>query len=317
MKTIDVKRASFRILTGLFLLLSCFFMYDGYKCLAAGIVTSFHELLVVLPMVLSYLLPVVCFCFFFYDAFVKELPKMVKTVYSATVACLSAGLLVLVSLEMERHVSNHALGAYDSLPGLGFGFPYDVLVVLSALLLWQVFSLALGNREGTQAKAVLDSLKERGTVSLGVLPYIGLSFFALVACFFVGASITAAFTAFEYVMQDGRFLFLLLWLLAVPMANLVLLVARPEERALSRRGKLWLLGGGIGINVLFAALFVLFELTAPNFLVHVGKPLCPLAFAASLPIEPALAFLLMTVGTVILTLRLVRVARDGVTSKEQ
>ena len=65
MKKIDGKSLLVRGLTAVLLLLSCFWMYDFYKCLSGFIANGFREPLVMLPMILAYFLPVFCFL---YDA---------------------------------------------------------------------------------------------------------------------------------------------------------------------------------------------------------------------------------------------------------
>ena len=56
-------------------------------------------------------------------------------------------------------------------------------------------------------------------------------------------------------------------------------------------------------------LFLVFELTYPDFLVHIGKPLFLIAFSVSMPIEPAIILAVMALGTVIFAIRLVQTAK--------
>ena len=72
MKT-NAKALITRGMTVLFLLYSCFYMYDFYKCLSGFIANGFREPLVMLPMILAFFLPVLCFLFFVYDFYVNFL----------------------------------------------------------------------------------------------------------------------------------------------------------------------------------------------------------------------------------------------------
>ena len=55
-------------------------------------------------------------------------------------------------------------------------------------------------------------------------------------------------------------------------------------------------------------LFLLLELTYPNFIVHLGKPLVPIAFLVSLPIEPGIILGIMALGTLVAAIRMFMVA---------
>ena len=77
-----MKNIGVHILTGVLFCLSCLFMYDFYKCLSGFIANQFREPLVMIPMFASYFLPVFCFLVYFYDFYVKKLPKGVKIGYS-------------------------------------------------------------------------------------------------------------------------------------------------------------------------------------------------------------------------------------------
>ncbi len=295
--------------TGVLLLFACFYMYDFYKCLSGFIANGFREPLVMLPMILAFFLPVVCFLFFFYDCYVRALHPAVRAVYSALVAVYAAADLALIFMNIGLYASNNALGVYDALPSIVVHFPYDMIVVLLALLAWQIFLLVAGDRRGTRANALLNGIKQRGTLHVGVLEYLALCVLAIVVFVFTGAAITATFTAFGNAFYDFRYVFLLLWVMLIPMANLALLVLKPEKMSFKKRTKLTLLGAGIGANVLFGLLFLIFELTYPDFLVHIGKPLFLIAFSVSMPIEPAIILGIMALGTVVLAIRLILTAR--------
>ena len=311
MKAIDKKSLAVRVVTGVLLLLACFYMYDFYKCLSGFIANGFREPLVMLPMILAFFLPVLCFLFFFYDFYVKPLSSVVKTGYSVFVALYAVADLVLIFRNITLYASNNALGVYEALPGIIVDFPYDMIAVLAALLALQIFHLFF-ERSGTRAGDFWDNLKERGTVQVTLLEYILLSVLAIVAFVFVGAGITAAFTAFGNAFYDFRYIFLLLWVTCIPLANLLLLILKPEKTALSVRAKRALLGAGVGMNVIFGVLFLVFELTYPDFLVHIGKPLFLIAFSVSLPIEPAIILAVMALGTAVFAVRFVRLWRKKV-----
>ncbi len=305
MKTIDKKPLAVRGFTGVLLLFACFCMYDFYKCLSGFIANGFREPLVMLPMIFAFFLPVICFLFFFYDFYVQALHPTLKRVYSVFVLLYAAADLVLIFRNIGLYASNNALGVYDALPSIIVHFPYDMIAVLALLLAMQIFHLFFEKEEGA-----LKAFKQQGTVCVGVFEYLALSVLAIVVFIFTGAGITATFTALRNAFYDFRFVFLLVWVAFIPLANLLLLVLKPEKSSFSKRGKLVFLGTGVGVNLLFAVLFLIFELTYPDFIVHIGKPLFLIAFSVSMPIEPAAILAIMALGTALLAIRLVRLLRS-------
>ena len=308
MKTIDKKALSVRTVAGFLLLLSCFYMYNFYKCLSGFIANGFREPLVMLPMILAFFLPVFCFLFFFYDFFVRAIHPIVKIGYSVVTLLYALVDLVLILQNISLYASNHSLGVYDALPSILLHFPYDMIVVLSFLSAWQIFNLAVVYRKGTRAGAFLEELKQRGTLHICVLEYLALCVLAIVVFVFTGAAICATFTSFRNAFYDVRYIFLLVWVMLIPMANLALLTVKPEKTKLSKRAKLLTLGLGIGANLLFGLLFLILELTYPDFLIHIGKPLFLIAFSISMPIEPAIILGIMALGTLVMAIRAVLVA---------
>ena len=123
MKTIDKKHFTVRITTLVFLLFSCFYMYDFYKCLSGFIANGFREPLVMLPIILSFFLPVFSFLVFVYDFYVKALQRSVKICYSAFVIVYAIVDLILIFSNISLYASNNSLGAYNSLPSIFLHFP--------------------------------------------------------------------------------------------------------------------------------------------------------------------------------------------------
>ena len=310
MKTIDKKSIAVRAAAAILLLFSCFYMYDFYKCLSGFIANGFREPLVMLPMILAFFLPVFCFFFFFYDFFVKAINPIVKTAYSVFVSLYAAADLALIFNNIELYASNNSFGVYDSLPSIVLHFPYDMIIVLSAILLLQIFNLAAANRPTTHAGALLNGIKQRGALKVHTAEYIPLCVLAIVVFVFTGSAIYATFSALKNALYDARYIYLLVWVMLIPMANLAILTLRPEKMKLKRSTKMAILGSMIAINLIFAALFAIFELTQPDFLVHISKPLFLIAFSVSLPIEPVAILGIMALGTAIVAIRLLLLAAN-------
>ena len=307
MNNIEKKPIIVRLLSCVLLLFSCFYMYDFYKCLSGFIANGFRQPLVMLPMILAFFLPVLCFLFFFYDFFVSAIHPIVKTVYSIIIALYAVADLILIFNNMGIYSSNNALGVYDSLPSIVLHFPYDMIVIHFALLALQIFNLALADRKGTKVNRFIDGIKQRKSLTVGVVEYIALCILAIVVFVFTGSAIYATFSALENAAYNLRYIFLLAWVGIIPMLNLALLTLKPEKK-IKKADAIAVLGSGIAANVIFGLLFLIFELTAPDFLVYIGKPLFFITFSVSLPIEPAIILGIMAVGTLILTVRLIKTA---------
>lgn len=282
-----------RIISLIFLLFSCFYMYDFYKSLSGFIANGFREPLNMLPIILAFLLPVISFLFFVYDYFVRAIRPAVKIIYSVFVILYGIADLVLIFRNVDLYASNNALGVYDALPSIILHFPYDMIIVLSALVIWQAVKLIAGKK----INPALDSFKE-SSLKIGKIEYVILSIFAIVVFVFTGSGICATFTSFKNAFYDFRFIYCLIWVAAIPLMNLVIVAMKPKK-ALP-------LIVGIAANVIFGALFWIFEATYPDFLIHIGKPLFLIAFSISIPIEPMIIFGMMALGTLVMAVRLIK-----------
>jgi hypothetical protein len=158
---------------------------------------------------------------------------------------------------------------------------------------------------GTKCKSFVDSLKKYGFFKLHIAEYIALCVLGIVVFVFSGSGVTAIFTSFSNAFYNYRYIFLVLWVLFVPMMNLLFLVFKPERLNLPFKAKIAIILSGIGINLLFGALLLVFERTYPDFIVHIGKPLFLIAFSVSLPIEMGVILGIMALGTVIMITRLI------------
>ncbi len=311
MKTSDKKILAVRLVSILFLLFSCFYMYDFYKSLSGFIANGFREPLVMLPMIIAFFLPVFSFLFFVYDYFVRALSKKAKAAYSLFVIAYAIADLVLIFLNISVYASNNSLGVYDSLPSIIIHFPYDMIVVLFAIVALNIFSAFTVFKPCARAVMLVNDTKQRGTLRLRVLEYLALCVLAIVVFVFTGSAIYATFSAFENAFYDLRYVFLLVWVMIIPMGNLVLLTVKPEKMNFRKRTKITVLSCGIAANVVFGLLFWILELTYPDFLVHIGKPLFMIAFSVSLPIEPAIIIGIMALSTLVLAIRLVLTVKSS------
>lgn len=290
------------------LLLSCFYTYDFYKCLSGAIANGFRNALLILPMTFAFLLPLLCFLFYFYDFYVRAVSSVARAVFSAFAILYALVDLALIFMNIEVYASNHTLGVYDALPSIGLHFPYDMIVVFFAIIVLNGFSAFSAFKPSARPVTLANSIKQRGTIKLCIWEYLLLCVMAIIAFVFAGSAIYGAFSAFENAFYDLRYVFLLVWILTIPMGDLILLTVKPERMDFSKHTKITVLSCAIAANVVFGALFWIFELTYPDFLVHIGKPLFMIAFSVSLPIEPAIILGVMALSVLVFAIRIVMCA---------
>ena len=293
MKITNTKNLLVHAASCIFFLFSCFYMYDFYKCLSGFIANGFREADIMLPMVLSFLLPVLCFLVFFYDFYVKRINNITNIVLRMFFIIYGTLNLVFIFGNLELYASNNTLGVYSSLPSFGVHFPYDMIAIHIAIIVFLVISLVLNKK----AAMFIGELRQHGIFKINSFVYVALCLFAIFAFVFVGSAITASFTSYENALHDAKFIFLVIWVLFVPIMNLLFLAKKPQSIAT--------LAFGIGVNLAFGVLLFIFEYTSPDFMVHIGKPLFLIAFSVSLPIEMAIIVLMMTIGTVYMTFKLI------------
>lgn len=277
-----------RVASFVALLLACFYTYDFYKCLSGAIANGFRGAAHILPMTFAFLLPVLCFLFYFYDFYVRAASAVARVIFSAFAVVYAAVDLVLIFTNIEVYASNHALGVYEALPSIGIHFPYDMIVVFFTIVALNVFSVLAAIKPEMRAATYVNSVKKRGTLKLYIWEYLLLCVLAIVAFVFAGSAIYGAFSAFENAFYDLRYVFMIVWIFAIPMGDLILLAIKPEKMNIRKETKITVLSLAAFANVLFGVLFWILEITHPDFLVHVGKPLFMIAFSVSLPIEPAI-----------------------------
>lgn len=307
----NIKKSSICIhaLTGILLLLSCLFMYNFYKCLSGFVANEFREPLVMLPMILSYLLPAISFAFYFYSFYVKKMSRPVSIFYISFASILAILNLALIFVSIERFASNSALGVYDSLLSIFVKFPYDVIVVNVIILAMQVISIIALVKPKSKLADFKESLLQNGKIEVKRYEYALLCLLAIWAFVFTGDGL-CSFNAIENVLYDARLIFLILWVLLIPISNLVFLCVKFEKRDISKTKKIVLLSSMIFANLLFGILFLILELVTPGFIIHVGKPLFLIAFSVSIPIEVIILILIMVISTVLLTIRLISTIKE-------
>ncbi|MBR2969354.1 MAG: hypothetical protein IKC36_05875 [Clostridia bacterium] len=296
MRTANLKSALFRALTCVFLLFACFYALDFYKSLSGFIASAFREADKMLPMILSFLLPVISFFIFIYDFYAKGLSRDAKITVSVLGAVYAVANIAFIFSNISLYASNARHGVYDALPSIIIHFPYDMIAVHILVVALCAFNVICALKPSIKPCAFVDSFKQNGMLRLATWEYVLLCVLAITVFVFTGAGITAIFTSLSNAAYDFKFIFLVLWTMLVPMMNLLVLALKPESSSLERSKKIATLIVALGVNILFSGLFLIFELAYPSFIVQIGKPLYTIAFSVSLPIEMAVIFIITAIG---------------------
>lgn len=283
---------------------ACVGMYNFYKSLSGFIANGFREPLVMVPIITTCALPALCYCVFFYHTYVKKMGRNGVAIYAVLTAAVAIWNCVGLAMNAELYASNRALGGYDTMLKLVLGFPVDGWIFSLVLLAAQVVNFICVFKSESKIAKWKDGWNKQGACSLGLMEYLLICVLAILTFVFVGAAV-CAIGAFENALYDGKFIFLWLWVLVLPLSNLLLLVYKPEKRVKTKRAKGIFLGAGIAVNVIFGVLLWVFESIYPDFIVHVGKPLFAIAFSVSLPIEMLGLLAIGGVCSIVLVIRLV------------
>lgn len=286
-------------------LVSCLFMYNMYKCLSGFVANNFEDGLFMLTPVISYALPVICFFFFFYNNMVKEISKVGKIVYSSIVIGISVFCIVGIGINFNAYATNNALGVYEAIPSIGFAFPYDQLVVQSFLIICQIINLVLLFKPTNDLLVLQEAFKKRDYFKFNIFEYIAICLYSVFVLVFFGSAL-CGLNSLENALYNPKYIYLILWLLIIPTMDLMFIVFKPHIRNLKKRNEIILYSVGISLNVLFGLLLAIFEVTDPSFVVQVGKPLFPITFSVSLPIEIIIILLLSFISIVISVIHLIK-----------
>lgn len=290
------------IALGAMLLGSSFFMFDFYMCLSGFIANKFAEPLVMLPIVVSFFVPVLASLIAIYHLFVGKLCRGGKIIFSSVMALISLLAIVLVMVNIPLYARNHVLGAYSSTLGI-FLFPYDTLIANIIVLAASVIGIISGVKNDFVPTRVKDLASSSLKFKLCVPEYVFYSVLAIVVFVFVGAGISGV-GSIANALYDIRYLFLLVWVGIIPIVNLATLVIKPERFKIPKWHRTAILSSVLLFNFVVVALLFVFELTNPGFVIQIGKPVFMIAFSVSLPIEMLILLGIMAFTVLLVSLKL-------------
>lgn len=297
--TSTLKITKHRNLLTIFLFLcASLFMYNFYKCLSGFVANKFEEPLKMFTMIINYIIPVFAFLFFFYEYYIKKINKTVSLIYSITLICGSLFSLYGIIKYFKVFASNNELGVYGSLLGILIKFPFDGIVINILLIAVQIFNLITTFKPNHKYSYLKEQLYNHGYFKINLIEYLFYSILAILTFFTIGDFISGL-RLLPNIRYDGKIIFLLLWLLIIPLMNLISYVFKFENRINKISHKMTYLLSLIGINILFGLLFYLFESIDPNFIVSIGKPLFPITYSISFPIEIIALLLIQGISVII------------------
>ena len=297
--TSTLKITKHRNLLTIFLFLcASLFMYNFYKCLSGFVANNFDDGIMMITMIVNYILPVFCFLFFFYNYYIKQINKVVTCIYSVVVICVASFALYGIFQNFDVYTSNNSLGVYGSLLGILIKFPYDGIVINILLITVQVFNVITLFKPKHKYSYLKEQLYNHGYFKINLIEYLFYSILAILTFFTIGDFISGL-RLLPNIRYDGRIIFLLLWILIIPLMNLISYVFKFENRINKNTHKMIYLLSLIGLNILFGLLFYLFESIDPNFIVSIGKPLFPITYSISFPIEIIALLLIQGISVII------------------
>lgn len=271
------------ILTIIMFVFVCLFTQGLYKSTVTFVANKFLNGQFILTLVVAYVVPVIGFFFYFCNYYVKKFNKAVTLIYSPIMIILSIGTLINIFQNIDVYVRNNLMGVYQTIPSLLFGFPFDGIIVHLGLIVVQVLNIiAEVNKDGKVA-IIKNKVLDAGRLNIHILEYIPYIILALLSCLFAGLFV-CGLSAIENALYDIKYIYLLLWYL-LPCLSLICIVLKFEDKFKKDTKKLAHLLSIVGLNIIFIALYFIFEKVHPDFIVAIGKPLLPITFSVSMRIE--------------------------------
>lgn len=279
--SLELKRT---ILTIFLFICASLFMHNFYKTTLGFIANNFQDGLTLITIMTSYLVPVLCFICFFINHYIKSFNKLATIIYSSLVILTSIFCLYGIFTNIDLYISNNILGVYTALPSIILLFPFDGILIHLTLIVIQIFNLLLVFKPNHKLAYLKNQLNNHNYFNLKWYEMPFVIIISLFTFFTVGDFI-CGLNLIENIFYDIKYLFLLLWVLLMPLFNLLCLLFKVETKISNQKNKVVYLLTSVSINVLFIALFFIFEALYPNYIANIGKPLFPITYSISLPLE--------------------------------
>ena len=305
------------LLTLFLFALCCLFAWNFFRAFVAGLTDAFANAMTSIAMIGSYGLPVICFIVFFFDSFIKPNKKVSRYIYSILVILFGLANIVLLGLNFQTLYENSQAGNFSNFTTIGLTYPLDALVVNCLIVILQGINLFILIKPKAKIAFIKDAFRSYGFFKFNIVEKIFITILALITMCFIGDFFNG-FLAGGNVKYDGKFIFLMMMIFIIPIMNLIYFLTKPSTKLSSQKAKTIINSCLIGVNLLFAILFIVFVFVFPDFVAHVGKPLFPFDYAVSIPLGPYILLIIIVVSTVFQTINLVKnllVKKDAKTEK--
>lgn len=283
----------------------CICAFNSIKMGIGIIAQEFENLIVHFTMFTSYLLPIICFGFFFFNSFVKPNKKITKIIYTTVVTGLAIYNIIGLAINFSMFMANNQAGYYINLQTLGIAFPIDVLIINIFIILLQAYNIYLLVKPGAKYAYIKDAFTSYGFFKFNKIESILIGILGVATSIFIGDFFNGLNTL-QNATHDGKYVFLLLLILIIPLMNLIYFLTKPSVRNIEEKTKLILYSSQTGVNILFTVLLITFVYTSPDFIAKIGKNLFPIDFTISIPIGPYVILIIALVSIVFGSINIVK-----------
>ena len=180
----------------------------------------------------------------------------------------------------------------------------DAIITCVVLLAIQAYNISLVIKPNHKYAFLKESWYSLNTFKLSVFEYLPLCIISLLIFFFAGDA-ASGLLMIENVVYDPKYIFILLWLLLGTMGNLLSYVFKVENKINEKKNKVLYLLANILVNVILVALYIVFDKTSPDYIPQIAKPLFPITFSKSIPIEMMFVFGLQALAILAVLVKLV------------
>lgn len=299
-----INNTSKSVVTVILLIIACMSMNNFYKMTVGLVASNFEWGVFRLSIMVSYFLPIVAFLLYFCNYYVKKFNKLANIISSFVISVISILTLIGVFTNIDVYMQNHSLGVYGAMPSLLGGFPIDAIIISVVLLISQGYNILLVIKPDSKLKVIKEQMYSLDCFKINIFEYLFLSIVALLVFFFTG-DFFSGLLMIENAIYDPKFIYILLWLLLASMGNMLVYVFKYENKLQTKKSKIIYLASVILINVLLVVLYVILGKAYPNYIPSIAKPLFPIAFSKSIPIEMMLLFGLQALAVVVFLVKVI------------
>lgn len=280
-------------------------IYNLLKMATVYITSHYQNTIPVIGSVIMYLMPIVFYIFHIKRSKHKEFSKIGAIIYVSITSLLILTGLIMVLMSFNYFWNNNNNGNY-----VNFGFlplPIDMIIYSVIMLLLNVSLIYKIFKNSEKLNYYYELFNAYDVISYKTFNIIFSIILLLISgCYF--GMFFASFNSLKNVLINANYIFLIFAVL-VPFYNVIYFTYNYFKNKTYKSNLIYTIIT-ISLNFLFLFIFLILELTSPNFVVQVGKPLFLIDFALSIPVGSYILVFDLLFTLIISVISLVKLIRS-------